>query len=153
MAELGTRTPPDPDADPEQDDAADLDLNNTAYRYTADTHFTDDYTDTVRNTDDARPRDADPMADFVSTSAPRPDEGSRMRCCCGRNDCAYLKHSCSVLETVEKDVHTAAKLGKVRPRSSFSSFSLLSLTRRNIPAVPLPKPVPISRDIPTPHFP
>ncbi|KAJ0326435.1 hypothetical protein COL5a_006945 [Colletotrichum fioriniae] len=112
MAELGTRTPPDPDADPEQDDAADLDLNNTAYRYTADTHFTDDYTDTVRNTDDARPRDADPMADFVSTSAPRPDEGSRMRCCCGRNDCAYLKHSCSVLETVEKDVHTAAKLGK-----------------------------------------
>ncbi|KAI3549564.1 hypothetical protein CSPX01_02215 [Colletotrichum filicis] len=112
MAELGTRTPPEPDADPEQDDTTDLDLNTTAYRYTADTHFTDDYTDTVRNTDDARPRDADPMADFVQTSAPRPDEGSRMRCCCGRNDCAYLKHSCSVLETVEKDVHTAAKLGK-----------------------------------------
>ncbi|OHF01522.1 hypothetical protein CORC01_03278 [Colletotrichum orchidophilum] len=108
MAELGTRTPPDPGADPDQD--ADLDQNNTAY--TTDTDYNGDYTNTIRNPDDARPRDADSMADFVQISAPHPDEGPRMRCCCGRHDCAYLKHSCSVLETVEKDVHTAAKLGK-----------------------------------------
>jgi hypothetical protein len=36
-----------------------------------------------------------------------------MTCCCGRIDCALLKKNCSILETVEKDVHTAAQLGQV----------------------------------------
>ncbi|KAL0930203.1 uncharacterized protein CTRU02_215023 [Colletotrichum truncatum] len=62
--------------------------------------------------DDAPSRDADAMADFVPTSAARPADDLKLRCCCGRNDCAFLKHSCTVLDTVEKDVHTAAKLGK-----------------------------------------
>lgn len=99
MAEFGPRPAPasapapDPDPDPDPD--------------------TDTVTN-IHNADDARLRDADAMADFVQTPAARPDEGSKLRCCCGRNDCAYLRHSCSVLETVEKDVHTAAKLGKVR---------------------------------------
>ncbi|KAM0186145.1 hypothetical protein ACHAPI_011835 [Fusarium lateritium] len=35
-----------------------------------------------------------------------------MTCCCGRIDCALLKKNCSILETVEKDVHTAAQLGQ-----------------------------------------
>ncbi|KAJ0339206.1 hypothetical protein COL922a_004738 [Colletotrichum nupharicola] len=66
----------------------------------------------AESTDDAPSRDADAMADFVPTSTARPDDGPKLRCCCGRNDCAFLKHSCTLLETVEKDVHTAAKLGK-----------------------------------------
>ncbi|KAF7561060.1 hypothetical protein G7046_g3063 [Stylonectria norvegica] len=37
---------------------------------------------------------------------------SALHCCCGRDDCAFLKRNCSVLETVEKDVHTAAQLGQ-----------------------------------------
>ncbi|KAI1056130.1 hypothetical protein LB507_002442 [Fusarium sp. FIESC RH6] len=37
---------------------------------------------------------------------------SEMTCCCGRIDCALLKKNCSILETVEKDVHTAAQLGQ-----------------------------------------
>ena len=46
-----------------------------------------------------------------------------LHCCCGRVDCALLKKNCSVLETVEKDVHTAAQLGQVRfyARMSFAS--------------------------------
>ncbi|KAF5021872.1 hypothetical protein F66182_6099 [Fusarium sp. NRRL 66182] len=37
---------------------------------------------------------------------------SDMACCCGRIDCALLKKNCSILETVERDVHTAAQLGQ-----------------------------------------
>ncbi|CAM1501193.1 Fc.00g103550.m01.CDS01 [Cosmosporella sp. VM-42] len=35
-----------------------------------------------------------------------------LHCCCGRLDCALLKKNSSILETVEKDVHTAAQLGQ-----------------------------------------
>ncbi|KAF6792679.1 hypothetical protein CSOJ01_14109 [Colletotrichum sojae] len=62
--------------------------------------------------DDAISPDSDAMADFAQTPAGSSDDKSTLRCCCGRNDCVFLKHSCTVLETVEKDVHTAAKLGK-----------------------------------------
>ncbi|RDA95622.1 hypothetical protein CP533_1137 [Ophiocordyceps camponoti-saundersi (nom. inval.)] len=37
---------------------------------------------------------------------------STLYCCCGRIDCVFLKKNCSILETVEKDVHTAAQLGQ-----------------------------------------
>lgn len=37
-----------------------------------------------------------------------------LQCCCGNKDCVFLKHNCSVLDSVEKDVHTAARLGQVR---------------------------------------
>ncbi|KAI6361786.1 hypothetical protein MCOR25_006404 [Pyricularia grisea] len=40
-------------------------------------------------------------------------ESVKIQCCCGRPDCVFLKHNCSVLESVEKDVHTAAKMGQV----------------------------------------
>lgn len=40
-------------------------------------------------------------------------DSTTLHCCCGRADCALLKRNCSVLETVEKDVHTAAQLGQV----------------------------------------
>ncbi|KAK4185497.1 hypothetical protein QBC35DRAFT_516887 [Podospora australis] len=35
-----------------------------------------------------------------------------LRCCCGREDCVFLRHNCSVLLTVERDVHAAAKMGQ-----------------------------------------
>ncbi|KAI0842431.1 hypothetical protein F5Y06DRAFT_284587 [Hypoxylon sp. FL0890] len=33
-------------------------------------------------------------------------------CCCGSVECIYLRHNCSVLASVEKDVHTAARMGQ-----------------------------------------
>jgi hypothetical protein len=48
------------------------------------------------------------------TPRPTTAEDSSLRCCCGRLDCIFLKHNCSVLQIVEKDVHTAAKMGQVR---------------------------------------
>ncbi|KAJ0119008.1 hypothetical protein J7T55_013243 [Diaporthe amygdali] len=47
--------------------------------------------------------------DTFAVAASQPDT---LRCCCGNTDCVYLKHNCSVLDSVEKDVHTAAKLGQ-----------------------------------------
>ncbi|KAK4205468.1 hypothetical protein QBC40DRAFT_162449 [Triangularia verruculosa] len=38
--------------------------------------------------------------------------GDDIRCCCGREDCVYLRHNCSVLLSVERDVHAAAKMGQ-----------------------------------------
>ncbi|KAK4223397.1 hypothetical protein QBC38DRAFT_373221 [Podospora fimiseda] len=36
-----------------------------------------------------------------------------LRCCCGKEECVYLRHNCSVLLSVERDVHAAAKMGQV----------------------------------------
>lgn len=36
-----------------------------------------------------------------------------LKCCCGRPTCAYLNHNNVTLESLEKDVQTAAKLGQV----------------------------------------
>lgn len=45
---------------------------------------------------------------------PQPESASSpLQCCCGSPDCVHLKKNCSILEAVEKDVHTAAQLGKV----------------------------------------
>lgn len=44
----------------------------------------------------------------------RSGQSDSIACCCGRSDCALLKKNCTVLETVEKDVQTAAHLGQVR---------------------------------------
>ena len=46
-------------------------------------------------------------------SGPHPEPGS-IRCCCGSEECVFLRHNCSVLASVEKDVHTAARMGQVR---------------------------------------
>ncbi|KAK3998083.1 hypothetical protein QBC44DRAFT_278622 [Cladorrhinum sp. PSN332] len=35
-----------------------------------------------------------------------------IRCCCGKEECVYLRHNCSVLLSVERDVHAAAKMGQ-----------------------------------------
>ncbi|KAL2130335.1 hypothetical protein VTI74DRAFT_6586 [Chaetomium olivicolor] len=39
-------------------------------------------------------------------------EPSHLRCCCGRDECVFLKHNCSVLSSVERDVQTAARMGQ-----------------------------------------
>lgn len=62
----------------------------------------------------ARPAGADAATSGetqpLSGQAPAP---APMRCCCGSVECVYLQHNCSVLETVEKDVHQAARMGQV----------------------------------------
>ncbi|KAK4240095.1 hypothetical protein C8A03DRAFT_13572 [Achaetomium macrosporum] len=45
----------------------------------------------------------------VDTTGSQPGD---LRCCCGREDCVFLRHNCSVLSSVERDVHTAARMGQ-----------------------------------------
>jgi len=40
-------------------------------------------------------------------------QSSSLQCCCGSLDCAFLKKNCSVLKSLEKDVHRAGQMGKV----------------------------------------
>lgn len=54
----------------------------------------------------------DTMPDHDSIPA---SNGAHLQCCCGRIDCAYLRHNNVALEGLEKDVQTAAQLGQVRP--------------------------------------
>lgn len=71
---------------------------------------------------------AEPVAELVSQNPPTSPtvamgssgdnsaqgaHPSAMRCCCGREDCVYLRHNCTLLKSVERDVHTAAKMGQV----------------------------------------
>jgi hypothetical protein len=46
-------------------------------------------------------------------SVPKNVDSSSLQCCCGRLDCAYLKHNNVALEDLEKDLETAARLGQV----------------------------------------
>lgn len=58
---------------------------------------------------------ADPHAEAVGLNALAcaVSQPEALQCCCGQTDCVFLKHNCSVLDSVEKDVHTAARLGQV----------------------------------------
>lgn len=61
---------------------------------------------------------ADPQSEAsnleaLSAAATQP---GTLQCCCGNADCRLLKHNCSILDSVEKDVHTAARLGQVGSR-------------------------------------
>lgn len=58
--------------------------------------------------------------DLDTLAAVAASQPETLQCCCGNTDCIYLKHNCSVLDSVEKDVHTAAKLGQVRCLRSLS---------------------------------
>ncbi|KAK3395133.1 hypothetical protein B0H63DRAFT_64392 [Podospora didyma] len=46
------------------------------------------------------------------SAAPLAAQPADLRCCCGRDECVFLRHNCSVLLSVERDVHTAAKMGQ-----------------------------------------
>ncbi|KAI1331747.1 hypothetical protein F5Y16DRAFT_243071 [Xylariaceae sp. FL0255] len=56
---------------------------------------------------------ADPkLVDAASLPPPRLAEIPPMKCCCGSLECVFLRHNCSVLDNVEKDVHNAARMGQ-----------------------------------------
>ncbi|KAI1874137.1 uncharacterized protein JN550_002716 [Neoarthrinium moseri] len=55
-------------------------------------------------------RDGDAFLD-MSALAPV-HELAPLKCCCGSAECVFLRHNSSVLDTVEKDVTTAARMGK-----------------------------------------
>ncbi len=57
------------------------------------------------------------LASTTVGSRPLPD----LKCCCGKMECAYLKHNNAALEGLEKEVRTAAQIGQVR----FASASRL----------------------------
>ncbi|KAK3317037.1 hypothetical protein B0H66DRAFT_310844 [Apodospora peruviana] len=52
------------------------------------------------------PRDAMEGVDVVGS------QPADLRCCCGKEECVFLRHNCSVLLSVERDVHAAAKMGQ-----------------------------------------
>lgn len=56
------------------------------------------------------------MRDLVDSSG----RNSIPQCCCGRSGCAFLAHSCKVLEAVEQDARMAAELGQVCYHSYYS---------------------------------
>jgi hypothetical protein len=59
-----------------------------------------------------------------------------LRCCCGRTDCAYLKHNCVALDDLEKEVRTAAQLGQVCiPHPSTFRFPRLHDSNRPFPGL------------------
>lgn len=60
---------------------------------------------------------SDSAASILSTALDQSQTqpAGTLQCCCGQVGCIYLQHNCSVLDSVENDVRTAAKLGQVRP--------------------------------------
>lgn len=40
-------------------------------------------------------------------------ETSSIHCCCGRQECPFLEHNSTVLEGVERDLLSAARIGQV----------------------------------------
>ena len=64
-----------------------------------------------------------------------PADAASLKCCCGRTDCVFLKHSSSVLESVERDVHNAARMGQVclSPARAGMHLSLSPRRARRLP--------------------
>ncbi|KAK4459709.1 hypothetical protein QBC42DRAFT_340134 [Cladorrhinum samala] len=56
--------------------------------------------------------DLDPTHTDAMGLADAAQQPGDIRCCCGREECVYLRHNCSVLLSVERDVHAAAKMGQ-----------------------------------------
>lgn len=55
------------------------------------------------------------IVDLLRQSPSIPErQTTNVACCCGRPSCAYLIHNNDALECLEKNIHTAAKLGQVR---------------------------------------
>lgn len=45
-----------------------------------------------------------------------------LHCCCGQEECAFLRNNHDALEGLEKDLETAARLGQVRKCFLHDSF-------------------------------
>lgn len=64
----------------------------------------------------------------VMEGSSRPPESSIPQCCCGRTDCPFLAHTGTLLEGLERDVQTAARLGQVCPTPSALSLFVFQRT-------------------------
>ena len=53
------------------------------------------------------------LASYDVEPSEAPAHIPRANCCCGNLACAYLKHNQTALDGLERDVSTAARLGKV----------------------------------------
>lgn len=56
---------------------------------------------------------ADAEPDLLAPAlVPVRDDIPPLKCCCGSAECVFLRHSNTILDSVEKDVHNAARIGK-----------------------------------------
>lgn len=77
---------------------------------------------------------ADPIQSFLSSYHEQSEalHIPRANCCCGNDACAYLKHNQTALDGLERDVSTAARLGKVcATRIRVSSSKVLRQLERD----------------------
>jgi hypothetical protein len=58
---------------------------------------------------------------------------AEMQCCCGRQDCVFLKHNCAVLDNLEHDVHNAARMGQVGDTGCIPAASMTPSLHRHLP--------------------
>ena len=81
---------------------------------------------TFCRTNDDRPSPRDPVRhdpsgripDLHNTMNPANDGSEpKLKCCCGRPDCAYLDHNNAAVNDIEKKLERAAQLGQVRAPS------------------------------------
>lgn len=56
-------------------------------------------------------------------------ERHSIKCCCGSEDCAFLKHNQSALTSLERDICTASRIGKVSHRCVSLEFDLARQSR------------------------
>lgn len=106
MADAATPTT----ADREQEDVAAIAPVATAEHTESKAEHTEALTELVPQNP---PTHAAAMMDSNADNSAQGAQPSAVRCCCGREDCVYLKHNCTLLKSVERDVHTAAKMGQV----------------------------------------
>ncbi|KAH0837643.1 hypothetical protein FOPE_04918 [Fonsecaea pedrosoi] len=90
-------------------------FNNTSARFRSFCATNDDLL-TLPSLDDAR---RDHIPDNVNTTVMTPSNDSRppssdgkLRCCCGRTECAFLENNNTILGGIERDLETAARLGQ-----------------------------------------
>lgn len=76
---------------------------------------------TSQNLHQLTARIPDVFSDMFVTNENDEHESTRMKCCCGRSDCAYLEHNNIALGGLERDLETAARLGQVCDACSFPS--------------------------------
>lgn len=62
--------------------------------------------------DSSRPHSSDLASEVPCIPTHSATTPTALRCCCGRDDCAFLHHNNVALEGLEKDLATAARLGQ-----------------------------------------
>jgi hypothetical protein len=83
------------------------------------------------------PHDLDNTA-MTSTNDSRPGSSDgRLRCCCGRPECAYLENNNTILGDIERDLETAAQLGQVRAPSHGSEIRKMRFRCSNVLVLPI----------------